>query len=89
MVLTFHRVIPNFMIQGTVVLSKWKTGGPGYKIDCRFNLWENPVSMTVVFLSMPSRKEKTGGPQFFICHSRIILLIYDRNHTCFGKVVKV
>ena len=83
--LTFHRVIPNFVIQGGCP-SGTGTGGPGYKIDCELE-GENQYHDRGV-LSMAHAGRNTGGSQFFICHSRENTQHLDRNHTCFGKVVE-
>ncbi len=83
--LTFHRVIPNFVIQGGCPLGTG-TGGPGYKIDCELT-GENQYHDKGV-LSMAHAGRNTGGSQFFICHSRDNTAHLDRNHTCFGKVVE-
>ncbi|MCL6258741.1 peptidylprolyl isomerase [Aquiflexum sp. TKW24L] len=82
--LTFHRVIPNFMIQGGCP-NGTGTGGPGYKIDCELT-GDNQYHDRGV-LSMAHAGRNTGGSQFFICHSRDNTKHLDRNHTCFGKVV--
>ena len=81
--LNFHRVIPNFMIQGGCP-NKRGDGGPGYKIDCELT-GENQYHDRGV-LSMAHAGRNTGGSQFFICHSRDNTAHLDRNHTCFGKV---
>tara|TARA_B100000427_G_scaffold63619_1_gene50329 strand:+ start:189 stop:608 length:420 start_codon:yes stop_codon:yes gene_type:complete len=75
--LTFHRVIPNFVIQGGCPTGDG-TGGPGYQIDCEIN--DNlHVAGT---LSMAHAGKDTGGSQFFICHSPQPHL--DGVHTVFG-----
>ncbi len=81
--LTFHRVIPNFVIQGGCP-NGTGTGGPGYKIDCELD-GENQFHDRGV-LSMAHAGRNTGGSQFFICHSRDNTAHLDRNHTCFGRV---
>lgn len=81
--LNFHRVIPNFVIQGGCP-SKTGTGGPGYQIDCELD-GENQFHDRGV-LSMAHAGRNTGGSQFFICHSRDNTSHLDRNHTCFGRV---
>lgn len=83
--LTFHRVIPNFVIQGGCPQGTG-VGGPGYKIKCELN-GENQYHDRGV-LSMAHAGRDTGGSQFFVCHSRENTAHLDRNHTCFGKVVK-
>ena len=81
--LTFHRVIPNFVIQGGCPNGSG-SGGPGYKIDCELT-GDNQYHDRGV-LSMAHAGRNTGGSQFFICHSRQNTAHLDRNHTVFGKV---
>jgi peptidyl-prolyl cis-trans isomerase B (cyclophilin B) len=83
--LTFHRVIPNFMIQGGCPNGNG-TGGPGYTIPCELSGGGQYHDRGV--LSMAHAGRNTGGSQFFICHSRQNTAQLDRNHTCFGKVVQ-
>lgn len=83
--LTFHRVIPNFVIQGGCP-DGTGAGGPGYSIDCELD-GDNQYHDRGV-LSMAHAGRNTGGSQFFICHSRENTAHLDRNHTCFGKVVE-
>ncbi len=81
--LTFHRVIPNFVIQGGCP-DGTGAGGPGYTIKCELN--GNNQYHDRGVLSMAHAGRDTGGSQFFICHSRENTAHLDRNHTCFGKV---
>jgi peptidyl-prolyl cis-trans isomerase B (cyclophilin B) len=81
----FHRVIPNFMIQGGDPTGTG-AGGPGYSIDCELDGDNQHHDRGV--LSMAHRGRDTGGSQFFICHSRENTAHLDRNHTCFGKVIE-
>ena len=83
--ITFHRVIPDFVIQGGCPEG---TGvcGPGYSIDYELD-GDNQFHDRGV-LSMAHAGRNTGGSQFFICHSRNNTAHLDRNHTCFGKVVE-
>ncbi len=83
--LTFHRVIPNFVIQGGCP-NGIGNGGPGYKIKCELDGGNQYHDRGV--LSMAHAGRDTGGSQFFICHSRANTAHLDRNHTCFGKVVE-
>lgn len=83
--LTFHRVIPNFVVQGGCP-DGTGAGGPGYSIDCELD-GDNQFHDRGV-LSMAHAGRNTGGSQFFICHSRENTAHLDRNHTCFGKVVE-
>jgi len=81
--LTFHRVIPDFVIQGGCPLGTG-VGGPGYKIKCELDGGNQYHDQGV--LSMAHAGRDTGGSQFFICHSRKNTAHLDRHHTCFGKV---
>jgi len=83
--LNFHRVIPDFVIQGGCP-DGTGAGGPGYSIDCELD-GDNQYHDRGV-LSMAHAGRNTGGSQFLICHSRTNTAHLDRNHTCFGKVVE-
>ncbi len=89
--LRFHRVIPDFVIQGGCPYSREKgnpragSGGPGYSIDCELNGGNQYHDRGV--LSMAHAGRNTGGSQFFICHNRKNTAHLDRQHTVFGKVV--
>ena len=76
--LNFHRVIPNFVIQGGCP-NGTGTGGPGYHIPCEINTQKHLAGS----LSMAHAGKDTGGSQFFICHSPQTHL--DGVHTVFGK----
>jgi peptidyl-prolyl cis-trans isomerase B (cyclophilin B) len=90
--LAFHRVIPDFVIQGGCPFSKdlsdprVGTGGPGYKINCELNGGNQYHDLGV--LSMAHAGRNTGGSQFFICHNRSNTKHLDHQHTCFGKVTE-
>lgn len=90
--LRFHRVIPEFVVQGGCPYSKelnnprTGTGGPGYKIDCETE--GNNQYHDKGVLSMAHAGRNTGGSQFFICLSRQNTAHLDRQHTVFGKVTK-
>ena len=79
--LKFHRVIPNFMIQGGCPVGNG-TGGPGYTIKCEIN----PHKHLTGTLSMAHAGKDTGGSQFFITHSPQPHL--DGVHTVFGQVIE-
>jgi peptidyl-prolyl cis-trans isomerase B (cyclophilin B) len=80
--LTFHRVIPDFVIQGGCPEGNG-TGGPGYTIKCETE--GNPNKHGTGALSMAHAGKDTGGSQFFITHSPQPHL--DGVHTVFGKVI--
>ncbi len=81
--LNFHRVIPDFVIQGGCPNGSG-SGGPGYKIKCETSGGNQYHDRGV--LSMAHAGKDTGGSQFFVCHSRNNTSHLDRVHTCFGKV---
>ena len=79
--LTFHRVIPDFMIQGGCPQGTG-TGGPGYKFEDETR--GNPNKHKVGSLSMANAGPNTNGSQFFITHIATDWL--DGKHTVFGQV---
>lgn len=79
--LTFHRVIPDFVIQGGCPKGTG-SGGPGYTIPCEIN----PRKHETGTLSMAHAGKDTGGSQFFITHSPQPHL--DGVHTVFGQVIE-
>jgi len=83
--LTFHRVIPDFMIQGGCP-NGTGAGGPGYTIKCETKGTKQYHDRGV--MSMAHRGLNTGGSQFFICHNRSNTKHLDGVHTCFGKVIE-
>ena len=83
--LNFHRVIPNFVVQGGCP-NGLGNGGPGYTIECEVTAPKQFHDKGV--LSMAHAGRNTGGSQFFICHNRQGTQHLDGNHTCFGKVVE-
>ena len=83
--LTFHRVIPDFVIQGGCPEGSG-AGGPGYSIDCELTGGNQYHDRGV--LSMAHAGKNTGGSQFFVCHSRNNTSHLDGVHTCFGKVTQ-
>jgi len=82
--LSFHRVIPDFMIQGGCP-DGTGAGGPGYSIECETKGDKQVHDRGV--MSMAHRGRNTGGSQFFICHGRMNTKHLDGVHTCFGKII--
>lgn len=83
--LSFHRVIPDFMIQGGCPDGRG-SGGPGYTIKCELDGTKQVHDRGV--MSMAHRGRDTGGSQFFICHNRSNTQHLDRVHTCFGHITE-
>lgn len=81
----FHRVIPNFVVQGGDPTGTG-AGGPGYEIKCETKAEKQYHDRGM--LSMAHRGPNTGGSQFFICHSRQNTAHLDGVHTVFGKVIE-
>jgi cyclophilin family peptidyl-prolyl cis-trans isomerase len=79
--LGFHRVIPDFMIQGGCPRGDG-TGGPGYSFEDEFN--EHPVARG--YLAMANAGPNTNGSQFFITLAPTEYL--NGKHTIFGEVVE-
>jgi peptidyl-prolyl cis-trans isomerase B (cyclophilin B) len=79
----FHRVIPNFMIQGGDPEGSGR-GGPGYRFEDETR--GNPNKHKVGSLSMANAGPNTNGSQFFITH--IVTDWLDGKHTVFGQVLK-
>ena len=78
----FHRVIPNFMVQGGDPRGDG-TGGPGYEIKDEFNRENNNARGTI---SMANAGPNTGGSQFFLNVKDNTFL--NAKHPVFGKVIK-
>jgi peptidyl-prolyl cis-trans isomerase B (cyclophilin B) len=85
---TFHRIIPGFMIQGGDPKTKDDdprndgTGGPGYTIDAEFN--DVPHTRGIVSMARASNPDSAGS-QFFIVVKDSKFL--DRKYTVFGEVI--
>jgi peptidyl-prolyl cis-trans isomerase B (cyclophilin B) len=89
----FHRVIPNFMIQGgdpnTKPGAKGQpgTGGPGYTIKDELDGGNQRHDRGVLSMAKTAAPN-TGGSQFFICHNRQSTQHLDGVHTVFGRVIE-
>jgi len=82
--LTFHRIIPGFVIQGGCPQGDG-TGGPGWNVEAEFNDREHDLGV----LSMArSADPNSAGSQFFICLGREHCQHLDGQYTAFGKVTK-
>ena len=90
----FHRVIPDFVVQGGDPLSRdlpagdrrIGSGGPGYHIRCETK--GNPRTHEVGALSMAHAGTDTGGSQFFMVLSEANTRHLNGKHTVFGKITK-
>lgn len=90
----FHRVIPEFVVQGGDPYSKGGahakgpvgTGGPGYTIKCETK--GNPRRHVVGALSMAHAGKDTGGSQFFMVLSEANTRHLDGVHTVFGTITQ-
>ncbi|MGQ0723486.1 MAG: peptidylprolyl isomerase, partial [Candidatus Eiseniibacteriota bacterium] len=79
--LSFHRVVPNFVIQtGCPIGNGW--GNPGYEIRCEYT----PLRYERGMVGMAHAGKDTGGSQFFVTHSAQRHL--DGRYTVFGRVVE-
>ena len=80
--LTFHRVIPGFVIQGGCPQGTG-TGGPGWNVKAEFNDREHvPGVLSMARSSHPD----SAGSQFFVCLTREHCRHLDKQYTAFGKV---
>ena len=85
--LTFHRIIPGFMIQGGCPEGTGM-GGPGWEIkgECAANGWNNPIKQVRGVISMArAQNPDSAGSQFFIMHADASYL--DGQYAAFGRVV--
>ena len=81
--LTFHRIVPGFVIQGGDPRGDG-TGGPGYSVKAEFN--ERPHEVGVLSMAR-SQDPDSAGSQFFVCLDYKSTRNLDRKYTAFGKVV--
>jgi len=80
--LTFHRIIPGFVIQGGCPQGTG-TGGPGWNVKAEFNDREHvPGVLSMARSSHPD----SAGSQFFVCLTREHCRHLDKQYTAFGKV---
>ena len=82
--LSFHRVIPNFVIQGGCP-NGIGNGGPGYQIDCELTGGNQYHDRGVLSMARSSDPDSAGS-QFFICLANVSRL--DHQYTTFGKLIK-
>ena len=90
----FHRVVPNFVVQGGDPQSKdlpagdprIGSGGPGYTIKCETK--DNPRTHEVGALSMAHAGKDTGGSQFFMVLDEGSTRHLNGKHTVFGKITQ-
>ncbi len=79
---TFHRIIPNFVIQGGCPTGDG-TGGPGWKVKAEFN--DRKHEKGVLSMARSSHPDSAGS-QFFVCLGRDHCQHLDGQYTAFGKV---
>jgi peptidyl-prolyl cis-trans isomerase B (cyclophilin B) len=90
----FHRVVPNFVVQGGDPQSRdlpvgdprIGSGGPGYTIKCETK--DNPRTHEVGALSMAHAGKDTGGSQFFLVLDDNSTRHLNGKHTVFGKITQ-
>lgn len=82
--LSFHRVVPGFVIQGGCPVGDG-TGGPGYTLPAEFS--DRPHDLGVLSMARTS-DPNSAGSQFFICLGRESCKDLDKQYTIFGKVVQ-
>jgi len=81
--LTFHRIVPSFVIQGGDPKGNG-TGGPGYNVPAEFS--ETLLHEDGILSMARAQDPNSAGSQFFICLGRLASL--DKKYTIFGKVVE-
>ena len=90
----FHRVVPNFVVQGGDPQSRdlpvgdprIGSGGPGYTITCETK--DNPRTHEIGALSMAHAGKDTGGSQFFMVLDDASTRHLNGKHTVFGKITQ-
>lgn len=80
----FHRIIPNFVIQGGCPTGDG-TGGPGWNVKAEFN--DRKHEKGVLSMARSSHPDSAGS-QFFICLGREHCQHLDGQYTAFGRVIK-
>ena len=83
--LKFHRVLPNFVVQGGCP-NGTGTGGPGYRLPCETTGDKQYHDKGV--LSLAHAGKNTGGSQLLIVKGRQATAHLDGQHTCFGTVTE-
>lgn len=82
--LTFHRILPGFVIQGGCPQGNG-TGGPGWNVDAEFN---DRAHIPGVLSMARSASPNSAGSQFFVCLTREHCQHLDGQYTAFGKVIE-
>lgn len=83
--LTFHRIIPKFVVQAGCPVGDG-TGGPGWNVDAEFN--DRPHEKGVLSMARQPMDPDSAGSQFFICLGREYCSHLDGQYTAFGRVVQ-
>lgn len=83
--LTFHRIIPKFIVQGGCPVGDG-TGNPGWNVDAEFN--DQPHEKGTLSMARQPTDPHSAGSQFFICLSREYCAHLDGQYTAFGRVIK-
>ena len=83
--LTFHRVIPGYLIQAGCPNGDG-TGGPGWTVDAEFN--DKPFEKGTLCMARRANDADSAGSQFFICLDREPFLDIEGQYTAFGRVIE-
>ena len=83
--LTFHRVIPGYLIQAGCPNGDG-TGGPGWTVDAEFN--DQPFEKGTLCMARRANDADSAGSQFFICLEREPFLDIEGQYTAFGRVTE-